>query len=128
MYLLACYRILLGIYPNEFRRQFADEMLHVFEQRARERFAMGKTASLVFIVREFFSIVKGAQMMWIEKIEKKNKTQTAANIQEADLTVSEIQKLRDAAVSKMVHAIATHDFPGARRYSEEEARLQALIR
>jgi hypothetical protein len=56
MDLFTCYRFLLGFYPNDFRRQFSDE------------------------------------------------------------------------ISRMVQAIATHDFPGTRRYSEEEIRLKAFLR
>jgi hypothetical protein len=53
MDVVRCYRILLGLYPRDFRQQFSGEMLHVFEQRASEQFAFGKTASIVFVFREF---------------------------------------------------------------------------
>jgi hypothetical protein len=129
MDLFACYRFLLGLYPNDFRRQFSAEMLHVFEQRARERFAVGKTIPIIFVIREFFSLLRGAQAMWVEKILPiKQKRQIDALIPEGALSVAELRKLREEAISRMVQAIATHDFPGARRYSEEEIRLKALLR
>lgn len=128
MNLFACYRFLLGLYPNDFRRQFSDEMLHVFEQRAQARLAVGKTASISFVIREFFSLLRGAQAMWIEKIlPMKPKQQIDTLIQEGALSAAELRKLREEAISRMVQAIATHDFPGARRYSEEEVRLNRLL-
>jgi hypothetical protein len=68
MSFLTCYRFLLGFYPNDFRRQFSEEMLHVFERRARDRLAVGKTASIALVSHEFFSLLRGAQTMWMEKI------------------------------------------------------------
>jgi hypothetical protein len=68
MDVVRCYRILLGLYPGDFRQQFSGEMLHVFEQRASERFAFGKTASIVFVFREFGSLLRGAQTMWMDKV------------------------------------------------------------
>jgi hypothetical protein len=129
MDLFACYRFLLGLYPNDFRSQFSDEMLHVFEQRAHARLAVGKTASITFVISEFFSLLRGAQTMWIEKIlPLKQRQQIHALAPEGALSVEELRKLREEAISRMVQAIATHDFPGARRYSEEEVRLKALLR
>lgn len=130
MDVIACYRTLLCLYPEEFRREFSGEMLHVFDQRARTGCAARNIASLLFVVREFFGIVKGAQMMWIEKMVplRRQDEPALADPQEDFLTVAEIRKLRAETISRMVQAIATHDFPSARRYSEEEIRLQTLLR
>jgi hypothetical protein len=68
MDVVRCYRMLVRLYPGDFRRQFSGEMLHVFEQRASERFAFGKTASIVFVFREFASLLRGAQTMWMAKV------------------------------------------------------------
>jgi hypothetical protein len=128
MSILTCYRFLIGFYPNDFRWQFSDEMLHVFEQRVRDRLALGKTASIAFVSREFFSLLRGAQTMWMEKIlPMKQKQQIDALIPEGTLSVAELRKLREEAINCMVRAIATHDFPGARRYSEDEIRLNQLL-
>lgn len=39
------YRLLLSLFPSEFRQQFSEEMVSVFVQRAGERFADRKSAS-----------------------------------------------------------------------------------
>ncbi|HEY1950551.1 MAG TPA: hypothetical protein VGG97_26295 [Bryobacteraceae bacterium] len=128
MSILTCYRFLLGFYPNDFRRQFSDEMLDVFERRVHDRLAPGKTASIAFVSREFFSLLRGAPTMWMEKIlVMKQKQPINVPVAESALSVVEIKKLREKAISRMVQAIATHDFPGARRYSEEEIRLTAIL-
>jgi hypothetical protein len=128
MSILTCYRFLLGFYPNDFRGQFSEEMLQVFEQRAHVRLAVGKTASITFIICEFFGLLRGAQTMWMEKIlPMKQKQQIDQPIPEGALSLADLRKLREEAISRMVQAIATHDFPGTRRYSEEEVRLTRLL-
>ena len=44
------------------------------------------------------------------------------------LTLAEASQQHDAAIKKMVTAIAGHDFPKARQYSYEEIRLKNLLR
>jgi hypothetical protein len=128
MSILTCYRFLLGFYPNDFRGQFSEEMLQVFEQRAHVRLAVGKTASITFIICEFFGLLRGAQTMWMEKIlPMKQKQQIDQPIPGGALSLADLRKLREEAISRMVQAIATHDFPGTRRYSEEEVRLTRLL-
>ena len=124
------YRMLLLLYPAEFRRQFSAEMICVFEQRGREYFADRRSATFAFLLTEFFSIVKGAYIMWFAKIlpVKLNNLPlepTPSGLE--PLTLAEATKQRYAAISNMVASIAKHDFSNARRYSEEETRLKNLI-
>src|ERR1700753_3162058 len=104
----ACYRLLLLLYPADFRRRFADEMLCVFQQRLRERLSTRKIDSQAFVVREMFGLLKGAQTMWIEKILPiQPRRWTDVAMPESALSVAEVRKLRDEAISRMVQAIAT---------------------
>jgi hypothetical protein len=128
MNMYAYYRLLLGFYPRDFRREFSEEMLHVFERRVLDLACTGKKAYLVFVVYEFCSLLKGAQAMWIEKIiPRRNPPVRKENVPETALDTVELQERREEAARRMVQAIATHDFPGARRYSEEEIRLSHLL-
>lgn len=128
MNMLACYRFLLRFYADDFRRQFSEEMLHVFEQKARERMGNGKTASVLFVLRELVSLLRGAHAMWMEKIlPLRWKQETQAGTPENALSPAEISKRREQAAARMVQAIANHDFPGARYYSAEEIRLKVLL-
>jgi hypothetical protein len=66
--------------------------------------------------------------MWMEKIlPMKQKQQIDTPIAEGALSSADLRKLREETISRMVQAIATHDFPGARRCSEEEVRLNRLL-
>ena len=122
------FRALLWLYPSEFRQQFSQEMISVFEQRAGERFADRGAVPFAFLLTEFFAIVKGANIMWFSKIlpfrhEQSEPGATTTHI----LTAEEATKLRNQAIEKMVAAIADHDFVKARRYSDEEARLKHVL-
>lgn len=122
------FRALLWLYPSEFRQDFSQEMISVFEQRAGERFADRGAASFAFLLTEFFAIVKGANIMWFSNIlptrhEQSESGATTTHI----LSAEEATKLRNQAIEKMVAAIADHDFVKARRYSDEEARLKHVL-
>jgi hypothetical protein len=122
------YRAVLHLYPASFRRQFSEEMICVFEQRAGERFANRKSASVAFLLREFSSVVKGAYIMWWANIlRSKPSFSDAVDSTSEPLSVADVARLRDAAIRNMVAAIACHDFNNARRYSYEEARLKTLL-
>jgi hypothetical protein len=124
------YRILLFLYPADFRRRFSAEMLFVFEQRENEHLTDRGSALFAFLLTEFSGIMKGAYIMWFAKIlgiNRKSVSQEATTSSLEPLTVAEATKQREAAIEKMVASIATHDFSSARRYSYEETRLKNLI-
>lgn len=122
------YRTLLCLYPSEFRQQFTEEMVSVFEQRAGERFADKGAVSFAFLLTEFFAIVKGANIMSFSKILpfRREPSESGATTTQA-LSADEAVKLRLEAIQKMVAAIADHDFAAARQYSDEEGRLQRVL-
>ena len=125
------YRRLLWLYPPKFRQQFSEEMVSVFEQRAGERFADRKSASFAFLLTEFSSLVRGAYGMWLAsilRIDRNRSESSSASATTPILSVEEAAKQRDLAIRKMVAAIADHDFINARRYSDEEVRLQHILR
>jgi hypothetical protein len=124
------YRVLLLLYPADFRRHFSAEMLSVFEQRAGERFANRDSQPVTWLAIEFLSIVKGAHTMWLSRIlpiHRNCSSSDAAFPTEASLTVAEVARRRHAAIKDMCTSIAKHDFINARRYSDEEARLKYLL-
>jgi hypothetical protein len=126
----ALYRRLLWLYPSDFRRQFSEEMISVFEQRAGERFADRESATFAFLLAEFSSIVKGACVMWLGKIRPIDRNRSASSsglVTTPALSFEDATKQRDLAIRNMVAAIADHDFVNARRYSDEEARLKRVL-
>jgi hypothetical protein len=124
------YRCALVFYPREFREQFSEEMISVFEQRAGEHFAGRELAPFAFLLREFFGIMKGAHVMWLSKflpVDRDGLRPDTSVSSTATVTASEVKLQRDAAIRNMVAAIAEHDFINARRYSYEEMRLKNIL-
>lgn len=125
-----CYRGLLLLYPADFRRQFSEEIVSVFEQRASDRATSGEPATFAFFAIEFVSIVKGASTMWVTKIlsvKSELARLEAPNTAGSFLTLAELTEQRGTAIKNMVASIAKHDFINARHYSDEEVRLKRLI-
>jgi hypothetical protein len=121
------YRALLQLYPADFRNQFAEEMISVFEQKSHERLENRK---LTWLVSELFSIVKGAHMMWLTKIlsiDREPSSPGTALPAETPLTPAEISRRRHAVINDMCASIANHDFINARHYAHEETRLSHLL-
>ena len=124
------YRFLLLLYPADFRMQFSDEMISVFEQRAGGRFANRDSKRAVWLASEFLSIVKGAHTMWLSRILpiQGNSLPSDAELStEVSPTIAEVTTRRQVAIKAMCRAIAKHDFIHARQYSDEEARLKYLL-
>ena len=137
------YRTLLLLYPGDYRTWFGREMQSTFERAAEEHRVLGRAVFMRFLAGEFIGLLSGAGAEWMAKM------MTARSVRERslpDLTrppgVSRELRLAENCaghgkgplpdevavaqarvrmlVERMVHAIAHHDFPGARRYSDEE--------
>jgi hypothetical protein len=153
MNLERAYRTLLRLYPNDYRALFADEMLNTFNQAAAERRQQPRLAFIRFLVGEFIDLASGAGAEWIAKLTTDSSIRgrclpdlrmmrppgvpqelwfagTCLNVSEAALPqeVIETQDRIAMLINRMVHAIANHDFPGARRYSYEERQARVELR
>ena len=120
------YRGLLFLYPGDFRNQFSEEMISVFQQRAGER-----PETFQFFLSEFSGIAKGACIMWLAKIltlDRNSAPREAEDATSTPVTIAELASQRQTAIRKMVASIAKHDFLNARRYSYEEVRLKRILR
>lgn len=111
------YPLLLRLYPHEYRVLFAAEMLRVLEEAG----ARGRARPLA----EPIGLLLGAAGEWRAKISHPRSYLTGRQPPyEAMSAEARIQWL----VDRMVHAIAHHDFPGARYYARQEARERANLR
>jgi hypothetical protein len=116
---------LLFLYPGDFRKQFSEEMISVFQHRATER-----REDFRFFLSEFIGIPKGACIMWLARILTLHRNSAPSQAEDAaftPVTVAELNSQRQTAIKRMVASIATHDFLNARRYSYEEVRLKRII-
>jgi len=133
------YRTLLRLYPSDYRALFALEMQNAFERAAEERRSHGRLVFLQFLLDEFIGLLIGVGTKWIAKLTTDSSVKgrclpefagayqgnaqgsLPAEVLEAEARVSML-------IQRIVHAIANHDFPGARRYSYEERMARDELR
>ena len=141
------YAALLRLYPRDFRALFASEMLTAFEKTAVEWRACGRAAFVRFTVNELAGLMIGAGAEWVAKLTT-DSSRRGRHLPDrllmrpsgvswethygAALPIPEelrqAQSRTEFLVNRMVHAIATHDFEGARSYSYEEREARENLR
>lgn len=118
------YRAILQLYPAEHRVIFAPEMMQTFEQAAADWRKRGSAAYLCFAACELTGLLRGLFREWISKWTAPDSYISSRCLlgQESNLPteVVEIEKRIQRLIGCMEFAIANHDFPKARLYSDEE--------
>jgi hypothetical protein len=120
MIVLAVYRMLLRLYPNDFRQQFAEEMFEIFRQKSLDLAAVKGAVLASFVLREFSGLPIGATAAWIVSImPRKNyfvipipiisEHFPSPTAEESALSTPELQHRHDAAKASMLLAGASHD-------------------
>jgi hypothetical protein len=150
MSVIATYRVLLRLYPTDYRALFALEMQNAFERAAEEHFLLGRFVFIRFLLGEFLGLLWGAGGEWIAKLTTDRTVRGrclpdlrmmrppgvsrelwfagacpsgrsgAEGERSMPDEVMEAQARLSTLIQRMVDAIANHDYPGARRYSDEE--------
>ena len=115
---------ILRLYPAEHRSIFAQEMMETFEQAALDWRKRGLAAFLYFAVWELTGLVSGLYTEWIAKctapagyLASQTRVWPASNV---PAEVAHAQKRVQHLIGCMEFAIAHHDFPKARLYSDQE--------
>jgi len=145
------YRALLRLFPEDYRLFFEDEMLDAFGRASQEQRARGAMAYCRFVCTELAGLVLSAPLEWIAK------ATTSGSIRARSLPdlrlmrpagvprelwfasakapcsavpneIAEAEKRVEFCLRRMEHAIATHDFPGARFYSNEDLKARENLR
>jgi len=142
------YEILLRLYPRDYRARFGSEMSNAFEEAASDRRQLGGSVYARFVIAELVGLMIGAGIEWIVKLT------TDASVRGRSLPdlllmrppgvsweahyrgarlhlpeeVSKAQQQTEVLVERMVHAIAQHDYPGARRYSDQKRQARENLR
>jgi len=111
------YALLLRLYPVEYRALFAAEMLRVLVEAG----AQGRAHRLA----EPIGLLLGAAREWRAKLSRPRSYLMGRQPPYGEMSPeARIEWL----VGLMVHAIAHHDFPGARHYADQEATERANLR
>lgn len=125
------YQSILKLYPTEYQAAFTVEMLATFDQATAASRRRGGTAFLRFCASELCGLLTGLLIEWAAK--RAHGAQYVA-WQQSNLPdeIAGLHQHIQQLIRSMEFAIAHHDFPNARRYSDEEriarARLNELIR
>lgn len=120
------YAAFLRLYPREYRDLFGPEVLAVFAQAADDRRRCGQGAFLRFLMIELSGAVASAARCWIHRLSLRERSspEIAGNRTHLFSSVEEAQNLIELNIKRMTHAIANHDFVGARQYSFEERKAR----
>jgi hypothetical protein len=149
MSVVSVYRALLALYPRDYLASFRREMLSAFEKAGDERRAEGWPAYARFAAGELAGLALGATTEWIAKCTTNSavrgrSVQDLRKMRPAGVTrelwfaaaggnapaneLTEAEKRTEFLVNRVVHAIANHDFEGARTYCYEETKAREKLR
>jgi hypothetical protein len=147
------YQTLLGLYPRDYRDLFGAEMWDAFEKAADEHRRQGWPVFARFVVAEWADLMSGAAAEWIAKLTTDSSVRgrclpdlrmmrppsvprdlwfagasMGVSQSSAPDEMIEAEERIAILISRMVHAIANHDFLGARSYSYEEREARENLR
>jgi hypothetical protein len=153
MKLKRAYRTLLRPYPEDYKAMFAAEMCSTFEKAAEERRREGGLTLARFAFAELTGLITGATAEWIAKLTTESSVRgrrlpdlrmmrppgvpqqlwfAGACVSHGQRSgpdeVAEAESRIETLIAPMVHAIANHDFPGARSYSYQEREARENLR
>jgi len=126
------YHLLLRLYPAEYHNLFAPEMAAVHARAYAEQRQRGWGPLLAYTAIELCGVLAGVLREWVAKAATDSEylaaSSPATSIAPPQTEIERCRTELDALVQKMVHAIAHHDFDGARRYANEESRERERLR
>ena len=130
------YTAILRLYPAQYRQAFEQEMIETFAQAAMDSRRGGPFRFVVFTACELAGLLNGFLFEWTAKWANQEAyiTSRSSVPQRTDLPgeVAEAQTRLEHLLRSMEFAIAHHDFPKARFYSNEERiareQLRRLVR
>ncbi len=117
------YQTLLRLYPADYKELFAAEMLATFVKADEECRAKGRLRFMRFVFAELMGLLTGAVTEWALQLSTgrsvRDRLSNPAVAGRQD-DIAETEKRIEILIGNMVHAIANHDFPKARFYSDQE--------
>jgi len=141
------YKYLLRLYPRDYRAMFASEMLAAFEQASEERHGYR------FVLAELMGLLMGAALEWIAKLTSDSSVRGRVLPDRLRMRppgvpwevhyagafagwppsalpdeVADAERRVKQLVDRIVHAIANHDFEGARNCSLQERQERDRLR
>jgi hypothetical protein len=147
------YETLLRLYPTDYKIAFAAEMLDTYLKAAQDCRAQGRLRFIQFACAEMLSVVIGAATEWISKVTTDSSVRgrclpdvrmmrppgvpqrlwfagACTNVNKGcnEHEMIDAEKRIEIIIGQMVYAIANHDFPKARFYSDQERAAREHVR
>ena len=126
------YGFLMRLYPGKHRAVFEKEMTAVFEEAAEEHRRRGWFHFIRFLAAEMAGAVTGSCAQWVSAMRRDEQSQRAELAEAGDaglpLEIVQAQRRLQANLRRMEYAIAHHQFPRARFFSEVDRREREQIR
>ena len=128
---LRVYQAVLRLYPAGYRAVFAREMVETFRQAMEQARKRGHLTFVAFVTCELAGLLNGAFTEWMAKWTAREAYLTSRRarreVLELPSDVVAIQGHIDHVLRSMEFAIAHHDFPKARFYSDQERIARTLL-
>jgi hypothetical protein len=138
------YRAMLRLFPGDYRAFFEAEMADAFARACQEQRMRGRFAALRFTAWELAGMPINAAREWVAKLTT-NPWVRARSLPDLRLMrpagvprgvwfahasdeIVEAEQRVEFCLRRMEHAIANHDFPGARFYSNEDLKARENLR
>ncbi len=123
---------LMRLYPRSHRAIFEQEMTAVFEEAANEHRKRGWVRFMRFVLAEVAGALTGCCAQWVLSVRRGEQEQRAA-VAEAESSglppeIVQAQQRLQANLRRMEYAIAHHQFPRARFFSEVDRREREQLR
>jgi hypothetical protein len=122
---------MLRLYPARYRQEFGPEIVDTITQGASEACSQGPAAYAAFCVDEWAGLLLGAVREWTTKWTARDVYQIPVCGKEEETEATVLRRRIQQLIRSMEFAIANHDFPRARSYSNQEritsAQLQRLL-
>lgn len=122
----------LSLYPAEYRAAFAAEMIVVFDQASADARKRGVLKGIRFSLFEFGGLLRGIlaehAAKWTDGEAYVTSRCTAKPHTGLPAEIVEAERHLEYVLRSMEFAIAHHDFPKARFYSNEEYAARARLR
>ncbi|MBV9406823.1 MAG: hypothetical protein JO211_15860 [Acidobacteriaceae bacterium] len=131
----AAYRAILRLYPAQHRSLFAEEMIETYEHAEQDWRTRGFLAFIYFAAWELAGLLGGLYTEWLAKWADPRgylRWQSPSALDPGfPAEIVHVRKELQRLIASMEFAIAHHDFPNARLYSNQERiareRLHSLL-
>lgn len=123
------YKLILRPFPREFRAQFAEEMISVFQQALCDAEKDGTVSRIRLVSSELAGLARGCLREWQRLLTSRKHRPVGRICDEfvVPTSVEEAERYIELASRRVISAIANHQFASARIYDRNERRAREVL-